>query len=73
LLLVVLLAGTAVSSGCGSDGTGTIHIDSPKARKQMMQARAGLAPAATSKRDVAGTLGKSPPRSTIKNRATNNR
>jgi hypothetical protein len=73
LPLVVLLDGAAVLSGCGSDGAATVHIDSPKARKQMMQSGAGVAPAATSKRDAARKLGNSPPRPTIKNHAPRNR
>ena len=40
-----MLAGAALWSGCGSDGAGTIHIESPKARKQMMQTGAGTTPA----------------------------
>ena len=44
LLLANLIASTALSSGCGSDGAGTIHIDSPQTRRQAMQTGAGPKP-----------------------------
>jgi hypothetical protein len=50
LFVITLLAGVVPWSGCGSDGAGTIHIESPKARKQMMQTGAGPTPTTTPKR-----------------------
>jgi hypothetical protein len=44
LFVINLLAGVVLWSGCGSDGAGTMHIDSPKARKQTVQTGAGPTP-----------------------------
>ncbi len=41
---ITLLAGVSLWTGCGSDGAGTIHIDSPKARRQMVNTDAGAPP-----------------------------
>ncbi len=49
LLVVNLLAASACSIGCDPEGAGTIHIDSPKAKKQIMQTGAGVAPEVTAK------------------------
>ena len=46
LLVVNLMVGVTFWSGCGSNGPGTIHIESSKARRQMMQTGAGLSPTA---------------------------
>jgi hypothetical protein len=46
---VPLLAGVALCSGCGSDGAGSIHIDSPKAKKLMMRTGSRVAPTATAR------------------------
>jgi hypothetical protein len=67
-LVVTLLAGTVLWSGCGSDGAGTIHIESSKARRQRLQSGASAAPAAAARLNPSGTPGMSVPRSTIKNR-----
>jgi hypothetical protein len=44
LRLTCLVAATALWSGCGSDGAGTIHMNSPQARRQTMQTGAGPTP-----------------------------
>ena len=41
LLIANLLVGAAVFSGCGPDGAGSIHIDSPKATQKMPNRRGG--------------------------------
>ena len=48
-LVADLIGASAVLGGCSPEGAGTIHIDSPKAKKQMMQTGAGSASTATSK------------------------
>jgi hypothetical protein len=70
LLIANLLACAAFCSGCGAEGTGSIHIDSRKAKKQMMQAGAGVAPPATAKPSRSGTPQKSVPRSVNINHVT---
>jgi hypothetical protein len=54
LLVANLLAASGLGIGCSPDGAGTIHIDSPKARKQIMQIGARVAPAATAKPGAPG-------------------
>jgi hypothetical protein len=66
LWVATLLAGAALSGGCGSDGAGTIHIESSKSRREMLQTGAGLAAIATAQRQPAGIPGKSAPRPAIK-------
>jgi hypothetical protein len=66
LLIANLLADAAVCSGCGSDGAGSIHIDSPKARKKLMQSGAGIAPTATAKPALPEINSKSISRAAIK-------
>jgi hypothetical protein len=68
-----LLASSALWSGCGSDGAGTIHIASSKSRRQLVQTGAGVAPTATAKPAPSGIPGKSAPRSAIKNLVTKKR
>jgi hypothetical protein len=68
-LVVILLAGAALVSGCGSDGAGSIHIESPKARRETMKTGAGVAPTAIAKPSSSGTPRKSIPRTAIKNHA----
>ncbi len=68
-----LLAGAALCSGCGSDGAGTIHIDSPKAKKDVMKTGAGVAPVAIAQRSPSGKTQKSVPRSANKNLVLKNR
>jgi hypothetical protein len=67
-LVVNLLAGTILWSGCGSDVAGTIHIESSKARRQKLQTGASAAPAAAARLNPSGKPGMSVPRSKIKNR-----
>ncbi len=66
-MIVTVLAGAITWSGCGSDGAGTIHIESAKARKQTMQTGAGLSTAANAKPSPPATVGKPVTRSTIHN------
>jgi hypothetical protein len=73
LLLLTLLGGASFSTGCGSDGAGTIHIESPKARRQMMQTGGGNAATATGKPGATGTVPKPPAHSTIKSHASKKR
>jgi hypothetical protein len=73
LLAISLPAGAAICSGCGSDGAGTIHIDSPKARRQVMQTGAGVTPTATAKPSPSGMPRKSVPRSATKNHVPQSR
>jgi hypothetical protein len=72
LLIANLLACAAFCSGCGADGAGSIHIDSPKAKKQTTQTGAGVAPLATAKPSRSGTPQKSVPRSVSINHAPKN-
>jgi hypothetical protein len=69
LLSTNLLSAAALSSGCGPDGAGTIHIESPKARKQMMQTGAGTTPTPTIKLSPSATHQISVPRSAIRSHA----
>jgi hypothetical protein len=68
MLVVILLAGAALASGCDSDGAGSIHIESPKARKEAMKTGAGVAPTPTIKPSSFGTPRESNSRAAIKNR-----
>jgi hypothetical protein len=61
LLAVNLLAGTAWS-GCGPDGAGTIHIESPEAHRRWMQTGAGPGPTVPIKLGPSSTPGQSPAR-----------
>ncbi len=63
LLIASLLTSAAVCSGCGADGAGSIHIDSPKAKKLMMRTGSGVAPTATAKPSPSKTPQKPVPRS----------
>jgi hypothetical protein len=67
LLLANLIASTALSSGCGPDGAGTIHIESPQSRRQTIQTGAGLTPSGAMKPGSSATPGKSLARPAIKN------
>ena len=67
-LVVILLAGAAIGSGCGSDGAGSIHIESSQARREMMKTGAGVAPTAVDKSGSLGTPRKPVPSTAIKNR-----
>jgi hypothetical protein len=73
LLVAGVLAGAALSSGCGSDGAGAIHLDSPQARKKNMQAGAGLAPTEAKKPGANGAAGKTVPRSSSQNQVRKQR
>ena len=66
LLIANLLACAAFCSGCGSDGAGSIHIDSPKAKKKLMQTGAGVAAPATAKRALPGITPRSVPRAAVR-------
>jgi hypothetical protein len=72
-LAVTSLAGVVLWSGCGSDGAGTIHIDSPKSRKQTMQAGAGVAPTTTVEPSPSAESQNSAPSSVNKSRVPKNR
>jgi hypothetical protein len=63
---VHLLWGAALCSGCRSDGAGTIHVDSPKAKKLMMLTGSAVAPTATAKPGPSGKTQKSVPRAAIR-------
>jgi hypothetical protein len=65
-LIGSLLAACVLSSGCGSDGAGTIHIDSSKSRRQNMQTGAGLVPTPAAKLSPSGMPRKTVPRPRIK-------
>jgi hypothetical protein len=67
LFVINLLAGVVPWSGCGSDGEGTIYIESPKARKQMMRTGAGTMPTATTKPSTSGAPPKAVPHTATKN------
>jgi hypothetical protein len=58
---VLLLAGGALGSGCGSDGSGSIHIESPRAHRETMITGAGVAPTAVVKASSSATPRKSIP------------
>ncbi len=73
LLVISLVAGPALSSGCGPGGAGAIHIDSPKGRTRTMGTAAGLAPKGTARPNRAATPRQSVPRSAIKNDLQQNR
>jgi hypothetical protein len=66
LLLANLVASTALWSGCGSEGAGTIHINSPQASRQTMREGAGLTPTGAMNPGTSATPGKSPARPAIK-------
>jgi hypothetical protein len=68
LFVITLLAGVVPWSGCGFDGAGTMHIESPKARKQMMRTGAGTTPTATTKPSASGAPPKAVPHTATKNR-----
>jgi hypothetical protein len=68
LFVITLLAGVVLWSGCGSDGAGTMHIESPRARKLMMRTGAGTTPTATTKPSASGAPPKAVPRTATKNR-----
>jgi hypothetical protein len=72
-LAVTALACIALWSGCGFDGAGTVHIDSPKARKQTMQTGAGVAPTTTAKPSPSAESQNSVLSSVSKNRVPKNR
>ena len=61
-----LLWGVTLCSGCGSDSAGTIHVDSPKAKKLMMRTGSGVAPTSTAKPGLSGIPPKSVARAAIK-------
>jgi hypothetical protein len=67
LLVINLLAGVVLWRGCGSDGAGTMHMESPKALKQMMRTGAGTTPTATTKPSASGEPPKVVPHSATKN------
>jgi hypothetical protein len=69
LLFLTLLVGVSLWNGCGCDGAGTIHIESPKARRQVVQNGAAAATEATAKPDASVMRRKSPGRSAIKKHA----
>ena len=73
LLVVILLAGAALGSGCGSDGAGSIHIESSEARREMMKTGAGVAPTAVDKSGSLATPRKSVPGTANKNRTQKKR
>jgi hypothetical protein len=73
LLVVTLLGTAALWSGCGSDGVGTIHIDPPKARTDLMRTGAGVAPVAIARPSESGTPRTAVPRSATKNHVPKNR
>jgi hypothetical protein len=58
LTVVYLLTGAPLLSGCGSHGAGTVHIDSPQARRKVMQTGAGLGPVMSAKTSPSATAGK---------------
>ncbi len=66
-LVLGLLAATALWSGCGPDGAGTIHIESPQSRRQTIQTGEGLTPSGAMKPGSSATPGKSLARPAIKN------
>jgi hypothetical protein len=66
LLIANLLADAAVCSGCGSDGAGTIHVDSPKVKKLMMLTGSGVATTATAKPALPGITPKSVSRAAVR-------
>ena len=72
LLTVIPLAALALAIGCGLDGAGSIHIDSPKAKKTLMQTGAGVAPAGIAKPGPSGKPQTSVPSSANKNHVPKN-
>jgi hypothetical protein len=72
LLVINLFAASALAIGCGPEGAGSIHIDSPKAKKKLMQTGAGLAPAGIAKPGPLGRSQKSVPSSVNKNHVPKN-
>jgi hypothetical protein len=46
-LVVSLFTVSAISIGCGPEGAGSIHINSPKSKQEMIKIGAGDAPTLT--------------------------
>jgi hypothetical protein len=67
LIVVYVFVALALSGGCGSQGAGTVHIDSPRAQKKLMQTGAGLGTAAVANSGPRAAAGEPRDRSKVTN------
>jgi hypothetical protein len=73
MLVFAALVASVCAIGCGPEGAGTIHVNSPRAKKDAMKTGAGVAPAAAPTSVPSPKTQKSASASTGKNRTSNRR